>query len=207
MSRGRPNSPFWSPEKIKRLVDLWMDDRLSAVEIAIELGTSKNAVVGKAHRAIGPRKMSPLYGAYKEKYIDKMKRAWEKRTPWQGERAALLRRCHAAGFTLKQTAAAFGRDEPFIQRGRMKLGLPPFKRPPKKHPPRKLKTEKSAKPVAVYVRPEHPSTLEISDRDARCFALGCQHFSLPGYSFCYGCMDLSPTVSHPHADVAREVFA
>jgi hypothetical protein len=41
---------FWTDEKVSHLRRLWDDETLSARMIAAELGCSRNAVLGKAHR-------------------------------------------------------------------------------------------------------------------------------------------------------------
>ncbi len=40
----------WTPEQDRQLTELWNEGRLSASLIAIELGTTKDAVVGRSHR-------------------------------------------------------------------------------------------------------------------------------------------------------------
>jgi GcrA cell cycle regulator len=59
----------WTPDAIRTLIDLWNGDSVSATEIARTIGTSRNAVIGKAHRlqlarkwgkpAETPRKQKP----------------------------------------------------------------------------------------------------------------------------------------------------
>jgi len=50
-----PAEPVWPPERIEALRALWKDGK-SFSEIATALDTSKNAVIGKAHRlALPPR--------------------------------------------------------------------------------------------------------------------------------------------------------
>ena len=43
------NSSFWTPNRIDKLIEL-SHTELSSTKIAIELGTTKNAVLGKLHR-------------------------------------------------------------------------------------------------------------------------------------------------------------
>lgn len=49
----------WTPEKVKQLTKLWNKGK-STVEIARELGISKNAVVGKVHRLDLTARPSPI---------------------------------------------------------------------------------------------------------------------------------------------------
>lgn len=51
---------FWTDDNIARLRRLWADDQLSSSTIALRLGTTKNAVVGKAHRLGLPSRPSPI---------------------------------------------------------------------------------------------------------------------------------------------------
>jgi hypothetical protein len=41
---------FWTEDRVERLRSLWDDDSLSARMIADSLGTTRNAILGKAHR-------------------------------------------------------------------------------------------------------------------------------------------------------------
>src|SRR5580692_7401139 len=49
----------WAEETIVRLRELW-DEGHSTAQIAVRLGVSKNAVVGKAHRLDLPARPSPI---------------------------------------------------------------------------------------------------------------------------------------------------
>ncbi len=49
----------WSEENVAKLEELW-DQYLSTAEIGRILGTTKNAVVGKAHRLGLPKRQSPV---------------------------------------------------------------------------------------------------------------------------------------------------
>lgn len=49
----------WSNEQVEELVRLW-DEGLSTSEIGKKLGTTKNAVVGKAHRLGLSKRQSPI---------------------------------------------------------------------------------------------------------------------------------------------------
>lgn len=61
MSRWDADSP-WTDEKKHRLRGLWADPAMSCAAIGRELGFSKNAVVGKAHRLGLPPRESPIQG-------------------------------------------------------------------------------------------------------------------------------------------------
>lgn len=54
-----PSYVLWSPETIDRLRALW-DEGLPTAEIGRRLGTSKNSVVGKAHRLDLPQRPTPI---------------------------------------------------------------------------------------------------------------------------------------------------
>ena len=50
----------WTRERIERLTLLWADRRLTATDIAAKLNTTRNSVIGKAHRLGLPhRKEAP----------------------------------------------------------------------------------------------------------------------------------------------------
>ena len=49
----------WTPQEIEQLRALW-DEGLSTRTIAARLGTTKNSVVGKAHRLFLPSRPSPI---------------------------------------------------------------------------------------------------------------------------------------------------
>lgn len=53
-----PGNP-WSSEKIGLLKKYWVEDRLTAPEIAKILGISRNGIIGKAHRMGFPKRMRP----------------------------------------------------------------------------------------------------------------------------------------------------
>ena len=56
---------FWTADKVAQLRTLWSaTPELSATDIAAQLGTVKNAVVGKAHRIGLPSRVSPLPADY-----------------------------------------------------------------------------------------------------------------------------------------------
>lgn len=61
MSRWDVDSP-WTDEKTYRLRELWDDPANSCAAIGRELGVTKNAVIGKAHRLNLPPRESPLPG-------------------------------------------------------------------------------------------------------------------------------------------------
>lgn len=77
------NALFWPDERIAKLKRLW-NDKLSCRVIAIELGISRNAVIGKAHRLglearekvvrkpRGPRKPRGLYTRHKRDVLGKL---------------------------------------------------------------------------------------------------------------------------------------
>ena len=52
MTKPLENKPpaWWIPERTKRLRELWETTDVSATNIGLELGTTKNAIIGKAHR-------------------------------------------------------------------------------------------------------------------------------------------------------------
>jgi GcrA cell cycle regulator len=48
---------MWPDDRVERLVELWNAGEMTASEIGAELGVSRNAVLGKVHRAgLGPSK-------------------------------------------------------------------------------------------------------------------------------------------------------
>jgi len=51
-------SEAWPEERLERLVGLWRDG-LSTSEIGVQMGTTKNAIVGKAHRLIDAGILEP----------------------------------------------------------------------------------------------------------------------------------------------------
>ena len=53
------NRGTWTPERIARLTELWLDGS-PASKIGAALGLSKNAVVGKAHRLELAKRASPI---------------------------------------------------------------------------------------------------------------------------------------------------
>lgn len=61
---------FWTPEAIRTLKKLW-DRGKSTIEIGKELGISKNAVVGKAHRLGLNNRESPMRRLRKEARMSK----------------------------------------------------------------------------------------------------------------------------------------
>src|SRR5689334_5466962 len=56
---GASDRPEWSEKKIAALRQLWIEGIPSA-EIGRQLGVSKNAVIGKAHRLNLPHRPSPI---------------------------------------------------------------------------------------------------------------------------------------------------
>lgn len=50
---------FWNPRKIEALRQLWAEGK-SAGKIAARFGTTKNAVIGKAHRLELPARANPI---------------------------------------------------------------------------------------------------------------------------------------------------
>jgi hypothetical protein len=46
---------FWTDDRVKALISLWAED-IVASQIAAKLGTTKNAVIGKAYRLELPRR-------------------------------------------------------------------------------------------------------------------------------------------------------
>ena len=49
----------WDEEKLQKLKSLW-DEGLPITKIGIELGVSRNAIAGKAHRLGLPKRNSPI---------------------------------------------------------------------------------------------------------------------------------------------------
>lgn len=52
-------SSLWTPERVMELKRLWLSG-LATADIATRLGTTRNAVIGKADRLKLPRRLSPL---------------------------------------------------------------------------------------------------------------------------------------------------
>jgi GcrA cell cycle regulator len=57
------NAPFWNEERLAKLRELWTTPDLSAAAIAREMGTTKGAILGKAHR-IGLAESNPKRTRY-----------------------------------------------------------------------------------------------------------------------------------------------
>lgn len=59
--KGVPDGEIydWTPEAVAELRRLW-DERISANLIAQRMGTSKNSILGKAHRLAFPSRESPI---------------------------------------------------------------------------------------------------------------------------------------------------
>ena len=53
------NNSVWNEEKLNKLKNLW-DQGLPITKIGLELGVSRNAIAGKAHRLGLPRRNSPI---------------------------------------------------------------------------------------------------------------------------------------------------
>lgn len=51
--------PFWTAERIGKLRELWDNKAISAESIALRLGCTKNAVIGRAHRDHLPLRRPP----------------------------------------------------------------------------------------------------------------------------------------------------
>lgn len=62
------NGSSWTPERIAKLRELW-DDKKSSTAIGVELGVSKNAVVGMAHRQKLSGRASPIRPARTEPLV------------------------------------------------------------------------------------------------------------------------------------------
>ncbi len=58
----------WTPERVDLLAQLWSSGMPTA-QIGKELGITKNAVVGKAHRLGLPERQSPIAAAKKESKV------------------------------------------------------------------------------------------------------------------------------------------
>ena len=53
------NNSVWDEEKLNKLKKLW-DQGLPITKIGIEIGVSRNAIAGKAHRLGLPKRNSPI---------------------------------------------------------------------------------------------------------------------------------------------------
>ena len=53
------NNSVWDEEKLDKLKKLW-DEGLPITKIGIEIGVSRNAIAGKAHRLGLPKRNSPI---------------------------------------------------------------------------------------------------------------------------------------------------
>ena len=53
------NNSVWNEEKLNKLKSLW-DKGLPITKIGLELGVSRNAIAGKAHRIGLPKRNSPI---------------------------------------------------------------------------------------------------------------------------------------------------
>ena len=53
------NNSVWDEKNLERLKKLW-DDGLPITKIGLELGVSRNAIAGKAHRLGLPKRNSPI---------------------------------------------------------------------------------------------------------------------------------------------------
>ena len=53
------NNSVWNEEKLEKLKSLW-DKGLPITKIGLELGVSRNAIAGKAHRLGLPKRNSPI---------------------------------------------------------------------------------------------------------------------------------------------------
>ena len=67
----------WTPEARQRLAELWASD-LSAGKIAELMNTSKNAIVGKAHRMNLPPRPSPIGPKNPDSKTARRHEAWER---------------------------------------------------------------------------------------------------------------------------------
>ena len=65
----------WSDKQIERLRELW-DAGHSTDQIAIRLGVTKNAVVGKAHRLGVPGRPSPIRMEWSDAQIERLRELW-----------------------------------------------------------------------------------------------------------------------------------
>ena len=97
----------WSIERVALLRELW-DEGLSTAAIGRRLGTSKNAVIGKAHRLKLPRRPSPLV----------------RHSPgWTEERVEQWKRLQAMRWSQRSIARSLGVSQSWLQKSAHKLGL------------------------------------------------------------------------------------
>lgn len=125
-------TPEWPIEKIERLRALWAEG-LSTGEIAKRMNTSKNAIVGKAHRIHLPARPSPIIrgGAGRAKRPPQPKRVGKKPTlalPASVGVKAIVEGAGKAGHELAQALERAGHEfqkaatTPPVQRALAALG-------------------------------------------------------------------------------------
>ena len=61
----------WTDERLEKLRKLW-DKGLSISQIGEELGVTRNAVAGKAHRLKLPKRQSPIAKKYSTTFCSKL---------------------------------------------------------------------------------------------------------------------------------------
>jgi hypothetical protein len=81
MSRFAVSARGWTDEALAWLDEHWIADLLSTKELGAELGCSKNAVVGKAHRRGLPPKESPIRNGGAPRVYPKQRKPKEKKAP------------------------------------------------------------------------------------------------------------------------------
>lgn len=87
----------WTPTAIGRLRELWDDRSLSAADIGLRMGRSKNAILGKGRRLGLPGRPSPITARLPDELIGKIKAA---------KLSGLSQRQIAVTFGVSKSAAA-----------------------------------------------------------------------------------------------------
>jgi GcrA cell cycle regulator len=101
----------WSPERDAELRALWAQEnpRLSCNDIAAVMRSTKNAIVGRAHRLHLPARPSPITADAQ---------------PWTDEQDARLRTLRDSGLTAREIGVQMGRGFDAVRNRIAKLQLP-----------------------------------------------------------------------------------